>query len=169
MSTWLQVAAWLSSIALITALINYLLEEKSKAAIRERASQIWFNFESRDALVVVKTPLELLSRTLDRIYGTKILSWKDLWRTSLISLSTLVAALFLLGAFVGKPFGVETPPWKSFDETFAAIESLPQHQPVGATAEQKASTQRLVNILKPYNQPKYRLLYTACFFSSLRV
>jgi hypothetical protein len=54
-STWLQVAAWLSSIALITALINYLLEEKSKAAIRERASQIWFNFESRDALVVVKT------------------------------------------------------------------------------------------------------------------
>jgi hypothetical protein len=77
--------------------------------------------------------------------------------------------LFLLGAFVGKPFGIETPPWKSFDETFAAIESLPQHQPVGATAEQKASTQRLVNILKPYNQPKYRLLYTACFFSSLRV
>jgi hypothetical protein len=72
--------------------------------------------------------------------------------------------LFLLGAFVGKPFGVETPPWKSFDVTFAAIESLPQHQPVGATAEQKASTQRLVNILKPYNQPKYRLLYTACFF-----
>lgn len=70
-------------------MVAHSLQEKSRAKIRERVSEIWLNFVSRDALIVVKTPLEFLSRILDQLYGKKILSWKGFWRTSLNAIETV--------------------------------------------------------------------------------
>jgi hypothetical protein len=168
MRFWEQLAAWLTLVAIPTAAVNYWLGEGKKAAIREKITIAWINVVATDALTFTKMPFRLLSKAVDRIYGKKLFSWKSFWRVSVFGTCMLLASLALFGISTRKPlFGIETPPWESFNVTFQAIEQSAQNEQLwkDEKPEDRESRIRLIEKLRAYNTSTYKVGYSLAFFA----
>jgi hypothetical protein len=104
--------------------IDFWLGKELKERMRERTVEAWVNFGSSDPLTVVQTPLRILSKCFDKICGEKILSFRALWRSSLVSICILISTLAVVGMFNGKPFGIDIFPWQTFDDYFGSADIL---------------------------------------------
>jgi len=155
----------LSGVAITTAAICYLLEEKSKRAIRDRTTAVWIKFEESGSMIVVKAPLTFLAALLDSLYGERAFSWKGFWRCCLVSTSLALTALLLTGVFMHKPFGMSMPPWNAFDETLDAVQQICKNPKTfeNETLEQQALLHRVCSIILSYNTPGYKWLYVTLF------
>jgi hypothetical protein len=155
----------LAGIGIMTAGICYLLEEKSKKAIRERTTAVWMRFEESGSLVVVRAPLTFLAALLDALYGERALSWKGFWRCCLVSTALAITALLMTGVFMHKPFGMSVTPWSAFDQTLSAVNEICKNPKSFErdTPEQQVLMHRLCSIVLSYNTPGYKWLYVALF------
>jgi hypothetical protein len=104
--------------------IDFWLGAELKKRLRERTVNAWADFGSSDPLVVVQTPLRILSKCFDKICGEKIVSFRAFWRSSLVSTCILLSTLAVVGMFNGKPFGIDIYPWQTFDDYFGSANIL---------------------------------------------
>lgn len=165
MNTLVTICELLGGIGITTGAISYFLDEKSKKSIRERTTAVWMKFEESDSLIVVKAPLTFLAALLDSLYGERAFSWKGFWRCCFVSTTLALTALLLTGAFMHKPFGMNMPPWKAFDETLTAVRLVSENPKSfeTATPEQQEVFRRLCSTVLSYHTPGYKWLYVTLF------
>ena len=105
-----ELGVLLGLVIAIAELLNYWVRPVEKTRLRRRISALSSSLKDSDPLVVVKSPLEATSVLLDRIYGSRLLSWKALWRATVLSVALMASALSIYGIKSGVPFGIREPP-----------------------------------------------------------
>ena len=165
----LAVAAFLSGAVALGKLVDSWMVPREKLRLKERTIAVWFDFGSQDALSVIQTPLRFMAKILESIYGPSIFSWKALSRSTLVSFILLVASLGVTGIMTGEPFAIHSPPWKSFEDSFAMIDTTLNSDALKAQwkKEENKAGQKLIlkaaERMKVYHTSQNKVLYN-CFF-----
>ena len=166
----LAVAAFLAVIVALGKMIDSWLVPYEKKTLKERTIAVWFHFGDSDPLIVVQTPLRVIAKVLDLIYGPAIFSWRAFGRSTLVSFLLLGASLSVTGIMMGVPFAFSTPPWETFEESFALIDKgigSDAFQKEWAKKENQAGKELIlkwVKNIKAYHTAQNRAFYNWMFF-----
>ena len=124
----LEIATLLVIIGAVTKLLDLWLQPIVKSRLRRRINDLSSALQNSDPLVVIKAPLQIASIVLERIYGSRLLSWKAFWRATVLSIALMLFALTVSGMASGVPFGIHEPPWSTLNQTFDTIEQMAKEQ-----------------------------------------
>jgi hypothetical protein len=123
-----EIVTLLAVPAAVSKLLDLWLQPVEKTRLRRHFNDLSSALKQSDALVVIKSPLEMASIILDRIYGRRLLSWKAFRRATVLSIALMLFSLTVSGIVSGVPFGIHEPPWSTFNQTFDAIEQVAKEQ-----------------------------------------
>jgi hypothetical protein len=124
----LEIATLLLVLGAVTKFLDLWLRPVDKSRIRRRINSLSSALKQSDALVVIKSPLQMASIVLERIYGPRLLSWKAFRRATVLSIALMLFSLAVSGIATGVPFGIQEPPWATFNQTFDVIEQVAKEQ-----------------------------------------
>jgi hypothetical protein len=162
-----EIGVLLTVVAGVTWLLNPWLRPIEKSRLRRRVSALSSALKDSDPLVVAKSPLQITSILLDRIYGSRLLSWRALWRATVLSVALMVSALTIYGIRSGVPFGIREPPWRTFNQTFDSIQQTAREQAKQKTDKPEVDERlrRFYAKLLEFRTPRTRMIYSAAFFA----
>ncbi|MFZ3377360.1 MAG: hypothetical protein WA183_17575, partial [Chthoniobacterales bacterium] len=123
-----EIVTLLAVLAAVTKFLDLWLRPIQKSRLQQRINDLSSALNQSDALVVIKSPLQIASSVLERLYGPRLLSWKALRRAAVLSTALMLFALIASGIVSGVPFGIRNPPWVTFNQTFDAIEQVAKEQ-----------------------------------------
>lgn len=118
----LEVATLLFAAGTASKFLDFWLRPVAKARLLRRVNDLSSALKQSHALVVIKSPLEMASTVLDRIYGIRLLSCKAFRRSAILSITLMLFSLSISGIASGVPFGIRQPPWSTLSQTFDFIE-----------------------------------------------
>jgi hypothetical protein len=123
-----EIATLLAVPAVVSKLLDLWLRPVEKTRLRRRFNDLSSALKQSDALVVIKSPLQMVSSILERIYGPRLVSWRAFWRATVLSVALMLFGLTVSGMASGVPFGIQEPPWATLNQTFDSIEQVAKEQ-----------------------------------------
>jgi hypothetical protein len=160
-----QIGIFVGIVIGVTDLLNLWVRPIEKRRLRRRISSLSSALKDSDPVVLVKSPLQTASILLDRIYGSRLLSWRALWRATVLSVALMVSALSIYGIASGVPFGIREPPWTTFNEIFNIVEQTAREEAKKRTDKPEAERlQRFYAKLLEFRTPRTQAIYSAAFF-----
>lgn len=153
----------LAVLAAVTRLLDLWLRPIEKSRLQRRINGLSSALEQSDPLVVIKSPLQIASIVLERLYGPRLLSWKALRRAAVLSIALMLFALTVSGIASGVPFGIHDPPWATFNQTFDSIEQMAKEQ-----AKKKTDKPEVDETLQRWYKKalEFRTLQAQAFYST---
>jgi hypothetical protein len=158
----LEIVTLLAVLAAVTRLLDLWLRPIEKSCLQRRINGLSSALEQSDPLVVIKSPLQIASIVLERLYGPRLLSWKALRRAAVLSIALMLFALTVSGIASGVPFGIHDPPWATFNQTFDSIEQMAKEQ-----AKKKTDKPEVDETLQRWYKKalEFRTLQAQAFYS----
>jgi hypothetical protein len=171
MSVWISVLLLVAFAGAGAALADSLLRPSEKLRIHALIIRVSESINAPDPRVVIQTPLFLAIRLLQRLYGKDLFSLVAFRRASFFGGCLLGFALVLSGLRWGAPFSLDDLPWRTFDRTFAAVETLAVNtaNDKGLKPDVRALEQRVLTRVRKYKNPENRLMYSVLFFPLIAI
>jgi len=163
----LEIVTLLGVIGAVTKLLDVWLRPIEKTRLRRRIKNLSFALKQSDPLVVIKSPLQMASIVLERIYGQRLLSWKAFWRATVFSMALMLFGLAVSGIVSGVPFGIREPPWSIFNQTFESIEQVAKEQAKKKTDKPEVDERlrRWYAKLLEFRTSRSQTIYSIAFFA----
>ena len=151
----------------VTKFLDVWFRPIQKAQLRERINDISAALNQSDPLVVIKTPLQLGSGALERIYGARLFSWKGFRRATLLSTALILFGLAVCGIASGAPFGIHEPPWTILRRTADDIEEAAKLQAKQKTdkPEVHEMLRRWDGMMLEFRTTRTQAIYSVAFFA----
>jgi hypothetical protein len=153
-------------LAAATKFFDLWLRSIEKSRLQRRINDLSSALEQSDPLVIIKAPLQMASIVLERFYGPRPFSWKAFWRATVLSVALILFGLIVSGIASGVPFGIDEPPWSTFNQTFDAIEQVAKEQAKKKTdkPEMDESLRRWYAKALEFRTLRAQTIYSVAFF-----
>ncbi len=164
-----EIVTLLAVLAAVTKLLDLWLRPIEKSRLRRRINGLSSALKQSDALVVIKSPLQMASIVLERIYGPRLVSWKAFRRATVLSIALMLFGLTVSGIASGVPFGIQEPPWATFNQTFDAIEQMAKEQAKRKTDKPQVdeTLRRWYGKALEFRTVRSQAIYSITFFALL--
>jgi hypothetical protein len=162
-----EIATLLAVLAGVTKFLDLWVRPVEKSRLQARINGLSAALNQSDALVVIKAPLQMASIILERIYGSRLLSWKGFWRATVLSIALMLFGLSVSGIASGVPFGIHEPPWSIFNQTFDSIEQVAKEQAKKKTDKPEADekVRRWYAKALEFRTLRAKTIYSIAFFA----
>ncbi len=149
--------------------LDLWLRPTTKRQIHKKILNLSHALEERDHRVVIQAPIRAIARGLSELYGEALFSFLALRRCTSITLLVFGCALVISAVETGPPFSLDDLPWRNFDRTFNAIESICKNEqgPKDVKTEVKAIQMRACQRIRAYNNSENRIAFSVLFFPSI--
>jgi hypothetical protein len=161
-----EIVTLLAVFGAVKKFLDIWLRSIEKTQLRRKVKDLAFALKQSDPLVVIKSPLQLGSGALDRIYGPRLCSWKAFRRATALSIALMLFSLAISGIASGVPFGIREPPWSILNQTFDVIEQTAKQQAKQHTdkPEVDQNVQRLYKKMLEFRTLGAQTIYSVIFF-----
>lgn len=161
-----EIVTLLAVPAAVSKLLDLWLQPVEKTRLRRRFNNLSATLKQSDALVVIKSPLEIASIVLDRIYGRRLFSWKAFRRATVLSAALMLFSLTISGLASGVPFGIHQPPWSTFNQTLDFIEQMEKDLAKQKTDKPEVNARmRLYEKILEFRTWRTQTIYSTAFFA----
>src|SRR5437588_10237162 len=104
--------------------LDLWLRPTTKREIHKKILNLWYALGESDPRVVIQAPIRAIAKGLRELYGEALFSSLALRRCTSVTLVVFACALVISAVETGPPFSLDDLPWRNFDKTFNAIETI---------------------------------------------